>query len=132
LRTHYLEGGQLTTVVLVHGADFGTSAALCWEPNLGPLAERFHVVAPDLVGYGKSAKVYSFDDSRRFRARHFEDFLRARCLAPAWIIGNSAGASMGLELAAEARTAALVAGVVAVAGVGPNNEQSEGRRALAD
>jgi pimeloyl-ACP methyl ester carboxylesterase len=31
------------------------------EANIGPLAERFHVVAPDMLGWGGTDKITIFD-----------------------------------------------------------------------
>ncbi|MDE0007606.1 MAG: alpha/beta hydrolase [Gammaproteobacteria bacterium] len=42
------------TLLLIHG--FGSSADT-WMRNIDPLAERFHVIAPDLVGHGFSGAV---------------------------------------------------------------------------
>ncbi|MDR7416029.1 MAG: alpha/beta fold hydrolase [Armatimonadota bacterium] len=47
----FLEAGSGPPVVLLHGADVG-SADLTWRPTVPVLAERFHVIAPDLPGHG--------------------------------------------------------------------------------
>lgn len=62
---HVLEAGFETTgkrcVVLLHGFP---ELAYCWRNQLLPLARAgFHVIAPDLRGYGLSAsKAVAFDD----------------------------------------------------------------------
>lgn len=48
-------------VVLLHDGAFGSSAKLAWEHVMPALAERYRVIAPDLVGYGSSSKVTFFD-----------------------------------------------------------------------
>ncbi|MEE9290966.1 MAG: alpha/beta hydrolase, partial [Alphaproteobacteria bacterium] len=53
--THYLEAGARTgapSVLLLHSAEFGGAAELSWEFNLDALAEHFHVLAPDHLGFG--------------------------------------------------------------------------------
>jgi pimeloyl-ACP methyl ester carboxylesterase len=51
LRMHYAEAGdpQADVVVLVHG---WPQNWFIWRDLIGPLAERFHVIAPDLRGLG--------------------------------------------------------------------------------
>ncbi len=50
IRTHYLDAGDGPAVVLLHSGEFGGSAELCWEFNIGPLAGDFRVIAPDWRG----------------------------------------------------------------------------------
>ncbi len=51
LRVRYYEAGSGPAVVLVHGA--GASGKI-WRKQFGPLSDRFHVIAPDLPGFGWS------------------------------------------------------------------------------
>jgi 2-hydroxymuconate-semialdehyde hydrolase len=60
LETAYYEAGAGPTVVLLHGGEHGANAELAWEFNFGVLAKEFHVLAPDWLGFGKSAKVHDF------------------------------------------------------------------------
>ncbi|WP_102142062.1 alpha/beta fold hydrolase [Mycobacterium hubeiense] len=92
LVTSYLEAGQGDTVVLLHGGEFGASAELGWERNIGALAERFHVVAPDMLGFGGTAKVIDFNDGRGMRIRHIARFCEVLGLGSAHFVGNSMGA----------------------------------------
>ncbi|GAF46887.1 alpha/beta fold hydrolase [Rhodococcus wratislaviensis] len=48
-------------IVLLHDGAYGSSAKLAWEKVMPELAERFRVIAPDLVGYGASSKATFFD-----------------------------------------------------------------------
>jgi 2-hydroxymuconate-semialdehyde hydrolase len=100
LRTHYLEGGKGFPVVLLHSGEFGGCAELSWEFNLPALAEHFHVVAPDWIGFGESAKVFSFDDMRGLRVRHLTGLLQSLGIARAHFIGNSMGGGMLADVAA--------------------------------
>src|SRR5690242_14929846 len=52
-KLHYLEAGQGPTVILLHGLGGDGSR---WEPNIGPLAAHFHVIALDQIGFGQSDK----------------------------------------------------------------------------
>jgi pimeloyl-ACP methyl ester carboxylesterase len=91
LRTHYFEAGSGHPLVLLHSGEFGGCAELSWEFNIGPLSEHFHVLAPDWLGFGKSAKVFSFDDMQLMRIRHIQNFLKTLGIPRAHFIGNSMG-----------------------------------------
>lgn len=92
LATSYLEAGHGDPVVLLHGGEFGASAELGWEHNIGVLAERYRVLAPDMLGFGGSAKVVDFNDGRGMRIRHIARFCAEVGVASAHFVGNSMGA----------------------------------------
>jgi pimeloyl-ACP methyl ester carboxylesterase len=91
MRTHFLEAGEGHPLVLLHSGEFGGCAELSWEFNIGPLSEHFHVLAPDWLGFGKSAKVFSFEDMQLLRIRHIQNFLKTLRIDRAHFIGNSMG-----------------------------------------
>ena len=101
MRTHYLEGGHGAHVVLLHSGEFGGCAELSWEFTLPALAEHFHVVAPDWLGFGESAKLFSFDDMRGLRVHHIALLLKALQIERAHFIGNSMGGGMLASVAAQ-------------------------------
>lgn len=86
-KIHYVEAGAGPTVILLHGLG-GSSRA--WQPNIGPLAEKFHVFVPDQIGFGKSDKPLV-----NYRIRTYVDFLDQFCkqlkIERATLIGNSMG-----------------------------------------
>jgi len=92
LVTGYLEAGQGEPMVLLHGGEFGASAELGWERNIAALAARYHVLAPDMLGYGGSAKVVDFVDGRGMRIRHVARFCEEQGIDSAHFVGNSMGA----------------------------------------
>ncbi len=92
LVTSYLEAGQGDPVVLLHGGEFGASAELGWEHNIAALAERYRVLAPDMLGFGQSAKVIDFNDGRGMRIRHIARFCAVLGVDSAHFAGNSMGA----------------------------------------
>ena len=75
LETSYLEAGCGDTVVLLHGGEFGGEAEVCWEATIPALASHFRVLAPDLLGFGRTAKVVDFVDGRMRRLRHLARFV---------------------------------------------------------
>ena len=101
MRTHYFEGGRGAHVVLLHSGEFGGCAELSWEFNAPALAEHFHVIAPDLLGFGESAKLFSFDDMRGLRVQHIAALLRTLGIDCAHFIGNSMGGGMLAQVAAQ-------------------------------
>jgi len=50
-RIHYVDEGEGSPLVLVHGSP--TTSAL-WRHQIPTLSKRFRVIAPDVVGFGKS------------------------------------------------------------------------------
>jgi 2-hydroxymuconate-semialdehyde hydrolase len=92
LATSYLEAGEGDPVVLLHGGEFGASAELGWERNISALAARHRVIAPDMLGYGQSAKVIDFVDGRGMRIRHVARFCEKLGVRSAHFVGNSMGA----------------------------------------
>jgi pimeloyl-ACP methyl ester carboxylesterase len=92
LLTSYLEAGHGEPVVLLHGGEFGASAELGWERNIAALAEHHRVLAPDMLGFGQSAKVIDFNDGRGMRIRHVARFCDAVGVRSAHFVGNSMGA----------------------------------------
>jgi pimeloyl-ACP methyl ester carboxylesterase len=92
LETHYLEAGQGDLVILLHGGEFGVSAEIGWEATIPALAAGYRVLAPDMLGFGKSAKVLDFNDGRGMRIRHIARFCDELGVGRAHFIGNSMGA----------------------------------------
>lgn len=55
------------------------------------LGERFHVIAPDMLGFGQTAKIYSFSDPSGLRIAHLGQLLTQIGVHEAYFVGNSAG-----------------------------------------
>ena len=97
IKTHFLEAGSGFPVVLLHSGEFGGCAELSWEYTIGSLAERFRVIAADWAGFGKTEKVFSFDDTWGFRIRHMTASIQILGLESAHFIGNSMGGTLLLQ-----------------------------------
>ena len=104
IKTHFLEAGNGPDLVLLHGGEYGASAEITWRDNIDALAERFHVVAPDILGWGQTDKLYSFTDPAGLRIKHLQRFLETMGIGKACFVGNSAGG--GLILRASVRNPA--------------------------
>jgi 2-hydroxymuconate-semialdehyde hydrolase len=92
LVTGYLEAGNGDPVILLHGGEFGASAEIGWEGTIPALAVRYRVLAPDMLGFGQSAKVIDFNDGRGMRIRHIARFCDELGIDSAHFVGNSMGA----------------------------------------
>lgn len=99
IQTHYLEAGEGPHLVLLHGGEYGASAETTWKFNIAPLAETFHVIAPDMLGFGLTDKIYDFSDPSGFRIKHLRGFLEAIGIRKAFFVGNSAGGGTLLRAA---------------------------------
>ena len=101
IKTHFIEAGSGPDLVLLHGGEYGASAEITWRANLEHLSDTFHVIAPDLLGWGLTDKLYSFSDPAGLRIKHLQRFLEALGIGKAFFVGNSAGG--GLILRASVR-----------------------------
>ena len=99
IKTHFLEAGSGPDLVLLHGGEYGASAEITWRANIDALAAKFHVVAPDILGWGHTDKVYSFSDPAGLRIRHLQRFLETLGIGSAFFVGNSAGGGLILRAA---------------------------------
>jgi pimeloyl-ACP methyl ester carboxylesterase len=88
----YLEAGDGDPVILLHGGEFGVSAEIGWERTIPALAAQYRVLAPDMLGFGQSAKVIDFNDGRGMRIRHIARFCEMLGVDSAHFVGNSMGA----------------------------------------
>jgi pimeloyl-ACP methyl ester carboxylesterase len=91
IKTHFLEAGSGPDLVLLHGGEYGASAEITWRHNIEPLARQFHVLAPDMLGWGGTDKIYNFSDPAGHRIRHIKRLLEILGVAKASFVGNSAG-----------------------------------------
>jgi pimeloyl-ACP methyl ester carboxylesterase len=86
-KINYVEAGSGPTVILLHGLGGSTQA---WGFNTSVLAEKYHVVVPDQIGFGKSDKPFV-----NYRIRTYVDFLDQFCkqlkIERATLVGNSMG-----------------------------------------
>jgi 2-hydroxymuconate-semialdehyde hydrolase len=92
LSTSYLEAGHGDPVILLHGGEFGVSAEIGWERTIPALAAKYRMLAPDMLGFGRSAKVLDFNDGRGMRIRHIARFCESLDVDSAHFVGNSMGA----------------------------------------
>jgi pimeloyl-ACP methyl ester carboxylesterase len=91
----YRQAGEGPLIVLVHGVAGSSST---WVPIMPLLAERFTVVAPDLLGHGESAKPRG-DYSLGAYASGIRDLLVVLGHDRATFVGHSLGGGIAMQLA---------------------------------
>ena len=86
-KIHYVEAGTGPTVILLHGLGGSTQV---WQLNIAALAEKYRVIVPDQIGFGKSDKPLV-----NYRIRTYVDFLdqfsKQLKIERASLVGNSMG-----------------------------------------
>ena len=87
VKIHYIEMGSGPTVVLLHGLGGNYTN---WAFNTAALAQKYHVIVPDQIGFGKSDKPII-----NYRITTYVDFLDAFLkelkIERASLVGNSLG-----------------------------------------
>ena len=91
----YHAAGSGPVVLLIHGI---TSSADAWGEVIPALAERYTVVAPDLLGHGGSAKPRG-DYSLGAYASGLRDLMAALGHERATVVGHSMGGGIAMQLA---------------------------------
>lgn len=91
----YFEGGKGEPLVFLHGA----GGLLPGDPFLAKLAEKYHVYAPLLPGYGDSEECGEIRDMLDFTL-HTWDVVDALGLKDPVLVGHSMGGMIAAEMAA--------------------------------
>jgi pimeloyl-ACP methyl ester carboxylesterase len=94
-RRSFLRAGSGPVLVLVHG--IGDSSET-WRPVIPRLAERWTVIAPDLLGHGQSDKPRA-DYSIGGFANGLRDLLVLLGIPSATLVGHSLGGGVALQFA---------------------------------
>jgi magnesium chelatase accessory protein len=111
LRWHLQRFGarEAPVALLLHGTGAGSHS---WRELAPRLAERFHVVAPDLPGHAFTDTPDAQARSLPAVAASLAELLDVLALAPALVVGHSAGAAIALRMALDRRIApALIASI---------------------
>ena len=127
VKTHYFEAGRrgsAPSVLLLHSAEFGGAAEISWEHNLDAIAEHFHVVAPDHLGFGRTDKLFDFCGQFDKRIWHIRRFLEVMDVKAVYVVGSSMSGGLSLTVAARDKPDWPIRKVVTCSGGGfaPANE----------
>ncbi|HEV7493716.1 alpha/beta fold hydrolase [Baekduia sp.] len=91
----YHQMGAGPAVLLIHGI---TSSSRTWRTVMPALAEHYTVIAPDLLGHGRSAKPRG-DYSLGAYASGLRDLLVALEIPRATVVGHSLGGGVAMQFA---------------------------------
>jgi pimeloyl-ACP methyl ester carboxylesterase len=94
-RVSYRTGGNGPALLLLHGI---TNSSETWQHVAPRLAERFTVIAPDLLGHGNSATPRG-DYSLGAHASGARDVLTALGIERATVVGHSLGGGIAMQFA---------------------------------
>lgn len=131
LRTHYFDEGEGPTILLLHGGEFGCAAELSWEFMLPELVKTHRVIAPDWLGFGRTAKVHDFESGSTRRALHLRRFIELMGIDSADIVGSSMGGTNAAKMLG-ADMSSLPARTLTLIGAGGLSPDNEARRKLTD
>lgn len=102
LKTHYIEAGAGSPVILVHGGGAGADGYGNWRATIPLLATEFRVIAVDMLGFGRTEKPDgAFVYSQAARNAHLRGFIEALGLRRVGLVGNSMGGATAMGVAVE-------------------------------
>jgi pimeloyl-ACP methyl ester carboxylesterase len=101
ITTAYLQAGSGNPVLMLHGSGPGVSGTANWQCTIPVLAEKFRVLAPDIVGFGDTERPADIVYSLRAWAEHAWAFLDAHGIEQTAIVGNSLGGRIALQMATD-------------------------------
>lgn len=99
---NYLEVGnpKNPTVILLHGSGPGVTGYANWRLLMPQLEGQFHVLAPDVVGFGYTDHPENFHYNMDNWLAFVCDFMDAVGVEKAHFVGNSFGGALSLAMAA--------------------------------
>ncbi len=97
-RWSYYEGGEGPTIVLLHG--FAGDKDV-WLPVAALLSAHFHLVIPDLPGWGESSRVAQGNYDVEAQAARLDAFVQALRLPRFMLAGHGTGATIAAAYAAD-------------------------------
>ena len=97
-RWSYYEGGEGPTIVLLHG--FAGNKEV-WLPVAGLLTAHFHLVIPDLPGWGESSRLPQGNYDVEAQAARLETFVQALRLPRFVLAGHGTGGTIAAAYAAD-------------------------------
>ena len=119
----YSEGGKNNpeVLLLIHG--FNASAD-SWNRMAGKLTKRYHVIAPDLPGWGASTRIDSASYGYPAQIERLHQFLAQLGITRFHLMGHSMGGGISARYAAQYPAQVITLGLMAAHGI-VEPEQSE-------
>jgi pimeloyl-ACP methyl ester carboxylesterase len=94
-RVSFRRAGWGPAILLIHGV---AGSSETWSPVIELLAEKYTVIAPDLIGHGESAKPRG-DYSLGAYASGIRDLMQAIGHERATVVGHSLGGGVAMQMA---------------------------------
>jgi pimeloyl-ACP methyl ester carboxylesterase len=94
----YYEGGKGPTIVLLHG--YGSNRKV-WLKMAKPLTKNFHLIIPDLPGWGDSTRIPGADYGIRAQSKRLAAFLHTLEPGRVMLVGSSLGGAIAGYYASE-------------------------------
>ncbi|MGH3561142.1 MAG: alpha/beta fold hydrolase [Mycobacterium sp.] len=95
-RRAYRIAGSGPVILLIHGIG---DNSITWATVQARLAERFTVIAPDLLGHGQSEKPHGADYSVAAYANRIRDLLQVLDVDKVTVVGHSLGGGVAMQFA---------------------------------
>ena len=115
-KIRYLEAGKSeNNLVLLHG--LGASANR-WDPVISYLSKKFHLIIPDLIGYGYSDKPLD-NYTIKFFVNFLTDFLEEIDIKKTSIVASSLGGQIAAECAIRQNSSFEKLVLVSPSGINP-------------
>ena len=99
----YCEGGvgNNETIIFLHGSGPGANSEPNWSRVLNTLSEKYHVIAPDMIGFGntdlpENTKI-TFWEWTTARVRQVLEIMDYNNIEKAHLVGNSMGGVVSLN-----------------------------------
>jgi pimeloyl-ACP methyl ester carboxylesterase len=128
LRLHYVDWGNESAppLLMIHG---GRDHCRNWDWVVERLADRYHIIAPDLRGHGDSDWATGASYNEVNYIYDIAQLVHQKEMAPVTIIAHSLGGSIGLLYAGVFPE--TVRRIVAIEGLGPSPQMRERLRGVA-
>lgn len=102
IKTNYQDHGQGDPIFLIHGSGPGVTAYANWRLTMPVLAEKFRVIAPDMVGFGFTERPANVNYTMDMWVSHALSLMDALKIEKAHLVGNSFGGGLALAFALKA------------------------------
>ena len=100
-KVNYTEQGEGETVILIHGSGPGVTGYANWRFLIPALAQKFHVLAPDVIGFGYTEQPENFAYTLENWIGSMVEFMDCLNIKKAHFVGNSFGGALSLAMAAK-------------------------------
>ncbi|RUL55059.1 alpha/beta fold hydrolase [Lysinibacillus antri] len=94
--------GNHETIIFLHGSGPGASATSNWRDVLPQYVDKFHVIAPDIIGFGDTDHPTQYPENgvewMNWRIQQVLDLMEALEVKQANLVGNSLGGVISLFL----------------------------------